>query len=686
TTACGAFFHSSLLTMGIGMEEAEKFQGRKIRGPTLCTQFNDHDFTEPEFFVPSLVASPSPKKKVPDAEKKGHAAKSPQLRDLPPDPKDSLPLRVMAHCAMYSVPNIVGLDEYSYDVAARMAARAEARAVQEVLQGQETAASAPNARPIFKVPKEARQSRGTKEHLVEPGSTGSALILWNSSKVHSTDSGASQLRKRRRKLTDDLLRKMVVNHGDSLGVVSWWFRVFEFYADAPVESVLPALPESRPEDDKPRASLLRRSSSRPQSAGAVERGSENPFTGAQGVSRTRLRQHPGMPQVEKASVDDVKFQEHREELRETRKGLQASGLGYGELDLMRLLRRKKLDSATFEETFAGAQGAPDDGILRLVWRFLDDTGFVDAATCSETRIMRAFQRFCHRNGEWISRRTRMAWLIAAAGKVIEASSGRVQLEVPHGNVIRMVAWSPDGSQIATVGAEGKLRVVDVGRGIVLQVVQLSSEAALCVDWAPCGTKVATGSDDYVLRVVGVATGSVELEVRTGGWVDFALWSPTGATIAVASDDNKLRFISLLNNSSSNNNNSYSNNNNICGTVAHSGRLRRIAWSPRGDLVATVCDDRCLRVCEGESSPRTITTTAATATATTATAATTATLGRIVSESWQESALVALAWSPSGRKVAIGSEGGSVHIVDARSGLPEAGCDFLAPVTDLAWGA
>ncbi|CAE8626309.1 unnamed protein product, partial [Polarella glacialis] len=330
------------------MEEAEKFQGRKIRGPTLCTQFNDHDFTEPEFFVPSLVASPSPKKKVPDAEKKGHAAKSPQLRDLPPDPKDSLPLRVMAHCAMYSVPNIVGLDEYSYDVAARMAARAEARAVQEVLQGQETAASAPNARPIFKVPKEARQSRGTKEHLVEPGSTGSALILWNSSKVHSTDSGASQLRKRRRKLTDDLLRKMVVNHGDSLGVVSWWFRVFEFYADAPVESVLPALPESRPEDDKPRASLLRRSSSRPQSAGAVERGSENPFTGSQGVSRTRLRQHPGMPQVEKASVDDVKFQEHREELRETRKGLQASGLGYGELDLMRLLRRKKLDSATFE--------------------------------------------------------------------------------------------------------------------------------------------------------------------------------------------------------------------------------------------------------------------------------------------------------------------------------------------------
>ncbi|CAE8657986.1 unnamed protein product, partial [Polarella glacialis] len=427
------------------------------------------------------------------------------------------------------------------------------------------------------------------------------------------------------------------------------------------------------------------------------------------------------------------------------------------------------------ETFAGGQGAPD-GILRLVWRFLDDTGilvvalpwgacFVDAATCSETRHLPpihaanvscvrfsasdldvaigtengfrvahawhgrglAPQLDTHTNNNNDSNNNKnnndhnnndnnnsnndnnnivpatagdhirsVAWspcgrLIAAAGYrghlyVIEASSGRVQLEVPHGNVIRMVAWSPDGSQIATVGAEGKLRVVDVGRGIVLQVVQLSSEAALCVDWAPCGTKVATGSDDYVLRVVGVATGSVELEVRTGGWVDFALWSPTGATIAVASDDNKLRFISLLNNSSSNNNNSYSNNNNICGTVAHSGRLRRIAWSPRGDLVATVCDDRCLRVCEGESSPRTITTTAATATATTATAATTATLGRIVSESWQESALVALAWSPSGRKVAIGSEGGSVHIVDARSGLPEAGCDFLAPVTDLAWGA
>eukprot|EP00747_Dinoflagellata_sp_TGD_P163971 gnl/TRDRNA2_/TRDRNA2_183271_c0_seq1.p1 gnl/TRDRNA2_/TRDRNA2_183271_c0~~gnl/TRDRNA2_/TRDRNA2_183271_c0_seq1.p1 ORF type:complete len:882 (+),score=158.68 gnl/TRDRNA2_/TRDRNA2_183271_c0_seq1:339-2648(+) len=77
---------------------------------------------------------------------------------------------------------------------------------------------------------------------------GCSTVLWNS-KAPPTDFSTSALRKRRQKLTDDLMKELVGTFGDSSKVVAWWFTVFEFFSDLPVDQPLPSLPASRDNDE-----------------------------------------------------------------------------------------------------------------------------------------------------------------------------------------------------------------------------------------------------------------------------------------------------------------------------------------------------------------------------------------------------------------------------------------------------
>jgi len=165
------------------------------------------------------------------------------------------------------VPEIFGLDKYDYGVGKRVATRAEhrfglslrdeQRAAQAAAQSLQVggtgklrptakmSVSAPSSRPSSAV----RPKNASRPKIIEPGTSGCSAVMWNSG-LPTQDSSLVQLRKRRQKLTEDVLKEIKVSHGDPLKSVRWWFSVFEFYCDPPEDTPLPMLPERR-DDETP---------------------------------------------------------------------------------------------------------------------------------------------------------------------------------------------------------------------------------------------------------------------------------------------------------------------------------------------------------------------------------------------------------------------------------------------------
>ena len=63
-----------------------------------------------------------------------------------------------------------------------------------------------------------------------------------------------------------------------------------------------------------------------------------------------------------------------------------------------------------------------------------------------------------------------------------------------------------------------------------------------VAWSPDGTRLATGSDDETVRIWDPATGQTTATL-TGhtDWVTAVAWSPDGTCLATASDDKTVRI-------------------------------------------------------------------------------------------------------------------------------------------------
>jgi len=150
--------------------------------------------------------------------------------------------------------------EYGYAVGKRVAERAQARLAHEVERQQ----------GVQRTDASGAQSWDQKCYsgpvlvdmgFTQAGNVGSAVIL-SKPKQGIAGEGFAHLQKRRQKLTGKLLKDTMADFNESAQTVSWWWSVFEAYADAPVDLPLPAMPKK--EDPPPLTldeALMRRPSS-----------------------------------------------------------------------------------------------------------------------------------------------------------------------------------------------------------------------------------------------------------------------------------------------------------------------------------------------------------------------------------------------------------------------------------------
>ena len=104
---------------------------------------------------------------------------------------------------------------------------------------------------------------------------------------------------------------------------------------------------------------------------------------------------------------------------------------------------------------------------------------------------------------------------------------------------RAVAFSPDGTRVATGSGDGSARVFDAATGA--EMCRLDHDGGVCaVAFSPDGARVATGSGDGSARVFDAATGAEMSRLDHDGPVSAVAFSPDGARVATGSGDGSAR--------------------------------------------------------------------------------------------------------------------------------------------------
>ena len=206
----------------------------------------------------------------------------------------------------------------------------------------------------------------------------------------------------------------------------------------------------------------------------------------------------------------------------------------------------------------------------------------------------------------------------------------------HGDTVFALAFTPDGKTLATAGYDRVIKLWAVGGDVTKPAAELKdhSDAVYALTISPDGSLLASASADRAVKVWDIKTGK---RLYTLGdntdWVYAATWSPDGKRLAAAGVDKSLRVWKA---------------GRAGGTLehsafAHAGPVAKLAFTADGKSLVTAGDDRVIKVWDA------------------------ATLKESATHAAQPEAILSLAVSPKGDRIAVGRYDGVLAVVDAKTG-------------------
>ncbi|HEY7358702.1 MAG TPA: TIR domain-containing protein [Ktedonobacterales bacterium] len=153
----------------------------------------------------------------------------------------------------------------------------------------------------------------------------------------------------------------------------------------------------------------------------------------------------------------------------------------------------------------------------------------------------------------------------------------------HINDVNTVAWSPDGTRIASGSKDQTVQIWDATTGEHLRTYFRHTKEVRSVAWSPDGTRIVSSSGGYFasgsdrIQIWNAATGQ---HIRTcngqSGIIWVVAWSPDGTRIVSASSDNSVMMW-------------YAAGNPLFTIKEFTRPVASVAWSPDGKLIATGCE-------------------------------------------------------------------------------------------------
>lgn len=196
-----------------------------------------------------------------------------------------------------------------------------------------------------------------------------------------------------------------------------------------------------------------------------------------------------------------------------------------------------------------------------------------------------------------------------------------------------MAWSPDGTHIASVGADKTVQVWDATTGKNLFTYTNHKGTTNGVAWLPQkGTRIASASGDATVQVWDSTTGDHILTYRghTAN-VRGLSWSPEGKYIASGGNDNTVQVWDATNGTTS-----FTNS-------RHSNFVWYLKWSPDGTRIASASEDTTVQVFDASNG------------------------NPIFIYRGHTKGVQALTWSPDSNRIASASADTTVQVWDANTG-------------------
>ncbi|MDT0351661.1 NB-ARC domain-containing protein [Pseudonocardia charpentierae] len=270
--------------------------------------------------------------------------------------------------------------------------------------------------------------------------------------------------------------------------------------------------------------------------------------------------------------------------------------------------------------------------------------------------------------------TMLTWLEAASDRTVAVDFGRLAPLLPprylgvrwgvtppgtalvrvladHTGPVQSVAWSPDGTQLASCGDDGILRLwnPETGDGRVMPTGVSGPIYALA--WSPDGAWLAVGGNADI-QLLAFETNIIRTFPAPDSWPVRSLsWSPNSRQLASGAGNGSLQVLDVVTGEART-------------QICRIGALRVLDWSPDGRLLLIVRTDGNLQlwdVAEWRES--------------------------VIQAPFSPQLVSAASWAPGGARFATGSTIGTIRIWDIATGRTNGiDCRSSGSVESLSWSA
>ena len=156
----------------------------------------------------------------------------------------------------------------------------------------------------------------------------------------------------------------------------------------------------------------------------------------------------------------------------------------------------------------------------------------------------------------------------------------------HTSWIARIAWSPDGSYLATPSGDKTIRLWNAHSGACVRTLKGHTDSVISVAWSPDGQRLASASKDKTIRLWD-ASNSNHLQTLKGhtDHVWSIGWSRDGQGLASGSADKTIRLWDSA------------SGNELKVLKGHTSDVTNVAWSPSCKQLASTSWDRTIRLWE-----------------------------------------------------------------------------------------